>query len=90
MLYEEKGVMKKPHIDYPCNWSYKIIGTDEQSLKEAALSVVKGKPHSIEKSNTSSGGKYISVQVSVMVVDETERLNIFDELKKREAIRVVI
>ena len=90
MLYQRKGGMKKPHIDYPCNWSYKIIGTDEQSLIEATESIVRDKPFDIERSHTSSGGKYISMHVSVMVFSEAERLDIFSGFEKSEAVKVVI
>ncbi len=86
----EKRGHEKTHIDYPCNWSYKIIGTDEQSLIEATESIVRDKPYDIERSHTSSGGKYISMHVSVMVFSKAERLDIFAGFEKSEAVRVVI
>jgi len=82
--------MKKPHIQYPCNWSYRIIGQDEQLLKDAAVSVAADRAHTIKKSNTSSGGKYVSLNLTVTVSDENDRLRIFGELKKCQAVRMVL
>lgn len=82
--------MQKPHIDYPCNWSYRLIGTEEQLLREAAVSVVSGKTYTIEESNRSSGGKYVSLNLSVTVDDEDERLRFYSQLKKDPAVAIIL
>lgn len=33
--------MKKPSIDYPCIWSFKIIGMDEQSIRQAVADYIR-------------------------------------------------
>lgn len=82
--------MQKPNIEYPCKWSYRIIGEDEQLLRDAAVSAAADRAHTIKKSNTSSGGRYVSLNLSVTVSDENERLQILAQLKKCRAIRMVL
>ncbi|MDZ7725471.1 MAG: DUF493 domain-containing protein [candidate division KSB1 bacterium] len=80
----------KPIIHYPCNWSYRIIGRDEQLLRSTAKSVADGKTYSIKPSNKSSGGKYVSLSFTVHVDGEQERLSIFTQLKKSKAVKYVL
>jgi len=83
-------IMNKPHINYPCVWLYKIIGRDETSLKKAALDVVQGTTHTISPSNSSSSGKYHSLNVEVHVCNEEERIDIFEQLKKAPSIVYIL
>jgi putative lipoic acid-binding regulatory protein len=82
--------MQKPILEYPCEWSYRLIGTDEQLLREAAASAVGGKPCTIERSNSSAAGKYLSVNLSLSVSDEVERLAILERLKGCRAIKIIL
>ena len=82
--------MQKPNIQYPCNWSYRIIGKEESLLREAAFSVAGDRTYTLKKSNTSSGGKYVSLHLTVTVSDENERLRIFGELKQCPSVKMVL
>lgn len=82
--------MQKPDIEYPCEWSYRLIGMEEQLLREAAASAAAGKPCSIERSNSSAAGKYLSVNLSLTVSDEAERLGILARLKSCPAIKIIL
>ena len=82
--------MQKTKIDYPCQWSYRLIGNDEQLLRDAAASAVGNKKFVLSVSNRSSGGKYHSLNLEILVNDETERLNIFKRLKNDAAIKFVL
>ncbi len=89
---------QKPHITYPCPWDYKIIGTDENVLREAvvtcldqALSQAAGeREYELGTSRTSNGGKFVSLKLNLMVLDEAERNGIFSSLAGHPAIRIVI
>lgn len=80
----------KPEINYPCEWHYRIIGTIEESMRKAAESVSIGKKYNLVASNQSSGGKYFSLQLSVLVENEEERLAIFEKLKANPEIKMVL
>jgi putative lipoic acid-binding regulatory protein len=81
---------RKPVIDYPCRWVYKVIGPDEETLREAVLQVLQDLPHTIELSRTSSGGRYRCLNVEVTVADENVRTTLYELLKNHPAVRVVL
>ncbi len=80
----------KPEITYPCEWHYRIIGTVEGPMRKAAESVALGKQYKLIASNQSSGGKYLSLQLTVLVENESERIAIFDALKNHPEIKMVL
>jgi len=89
---------KKLEIEYPCPWDFKIIGTSEDemraavqvSLKEALNGASGEREFELGTSRTSNGGKYISLRLNLMVLDESERNSIFSSLASQPEIRIVI
>ncbi len=82
--------MDKLEIEYPVTWTYSIIGFDEKEMRAAAKFAVGEKEHTMTLSNRSSGGKYISMQLALVVDDEAERLAIFELLKHDKAVKMLI
>ncbi|MDR2153169.1 MAG: DUF493 domain-containing protein [Helicobacteraceae bacterium] len=82
--------LQKPHIIYPCEWSYHLIGRDESAVHKAALNALKGKAHTINLSRRSSKGGFVSMKLTAIVSDESERLALFDALRLNEAILHVL
>ena len=85
-----KVMGSKPEINYPCEWSYAIIGLDEESMKVAVSKIIKGKKYEIKFSRKSKKGKYTSLNVNAYVKDEQERNNIYRNLKESPQIRIVL
>jgi len=81
---------EKPKIDYPCPWTYKIIGSNEEALRRAIETVIGGKEMLVTKSHTSSGGKYTSLNLEVVVKDDETRLKYYQHLKNHAAVKVVM
>ena len=81
---------RKPDIEYPCEWEYRVIGTDQQALIAAIEQVCASKNPVINLSNVSSKGKYVSMNVTVTVEDEAIRNDIFNQLQQNEAVKMVI
>lgn len=80
----------KPSIEYPCAWTYKVIGTDESDLR-AAIKTVLGKENLlISKSHSSSGGKYLSLNAEIIVEDDESRQQHYQNLKNHAAVKVVM
>ncbi len=85
-------------IEYPCPWDFKIIGTSEDKMRVAvqvslnkALNEASGdREFELGTSRTSDGGKYISLRLNLMVLDEAERNSIFSSLASQPEIRIVI
>lgn len=80
----------KAEITYPCNWVYKVIGTDTQLLREVILTACAPAKVEITDSHSSSGGKYHSLNASLVVENEEMRLQIYELLKNHEAVKVVL
>jgi len=84
------GAPRKPAIEYPCRWVYKVIGPDEKALRAAVTQVMQDLAHTVEPSNVSAMGRYCCLNVELVVVDETVRTTLYELLKKHPAVRVVL
>ena len=80
---------EKASIDYPCEWVYKVIGSDKESVYVATASIMQDGAYQISDSNTSKTGKYLSFNVTTMVGDEVYRNKIYQAFKEHNDIRFV-
>ncbi len=80
---------EEPSIDYPCEWVYKVIGSDKESVHGATASIMQDGAYQISDSNTSKTGKYLSFNVTTMVGDEAYRNKIYQALKRHNDIKFV-
>jgi len=80
----------KPEIQYPCRWHYRLIGEDRAAILEAIHSLVDVKTCVIDEGNVSSGGRYLSLNLEMTVMDEAERLRFYQLFAENSAIRVVL
>ena len=76
-------------VDYPCEWIYKVIGSDKDSVHNAIAGIVQDSEYRINDSNTSKTGNYLSFDVTVMVRDEAYRNKIYQALKGHDDIKFV-
>jgi len=89
---------RKPQIDFPCRWGYKVIGIDTEAVAEAARECVAlclgseqgERDVRLEPSRTSGGGKYVSWSLTLRVDNLAERDELFAALADHAAVRVVI
>lgn len=81
---------KKPNIEYPCNWDYKVIGTDVDEMISIIEQSVEGMDYKISSSNVSSKGNYFSLNLKVFVSSEVIRDLVFAKLKASEFIKMVL
>lgn len=82
--------MNEPVIQYPCEWSYRIIGTDEQALRKAISDSVGSLAHVVTLSNRSAGKKYLSMNLTVTVENQAMRDQIFTALEKHPAVKFML
>ncbi len=78
--------LKKPTIIYPCLWDYRVIMTtnDTSALKE--LLETYQRPFKLEFKNTSKNAKFYSFNVSMEVLNEAERNEIFQKISQLEVV----
>ena len=81
---------KRPEIEYPCEWAYKIIGTNIEKIIEAVENAVSDLKYEITPSNISKKGKYFSVNLLVSVPNETVRDIVYQKLNESDSIKIVI
>ncbi|MCQ2615658.1 DUF493 family protein [Helicobacter pylori] len=77
---------KKPTIIYPCLWDYRVIMTtkDTSALKE--LLETYQRPFKLELKNTSKNAKFYSFNVSMEVLNEAERNEIFQKISQLDGV----
>ena len=80
----------RPEIEYPCLWTYKVIGVDRSLLQDVIIETCS--PHAVlvSPSHTSSKGKYHSLNAELVVPDEKTRLRIYEILKNHAAVKLVL
>lgn len=80
----------KPEINYPCSWQYKVIGEDREAVIKAITACVQEKAHLLTDSHKSSGGRYVSMSLELVVSSEEERLEIYHKLLGDPAVKIVL
>ena len=80
---------RKPEIEYPANWEYKIIGTDVDEMLVAVEESIQGLDYQVAPSNVSSNEKYFSLNIKLIVPSEIVRDIIFQKLSNHPAIKIV-
>lgn len=80
----------KVEIEYPCSWSYKVIGLDAEALQNAVAMVLGKQKYLLTHSRSSSGGKYQSMHLETVVESEDRRNAIFNALQSHAAVRMVL
>ncbi len=81
---------REPEVHYPIAWTYRLIGEDEQAMRQAVVDVVGELDHELRPANQSSGGRYLSLSLELVVTSHEQRRAIFSGLAEHHAIRVVI
>ncbi len=80
----------KPEIVYPCPWGYKVIGSDVERLRSAIAEVIQERSHTVTPSNSSLTGKYHCLDLELIVTSEECRLEIYENLRRHPAIKIVL
>jgi len=81
---------KRPTINYPCEWDYRIIGNDVEKMLSAIDYAANGLKYEVKPSNVSKNGKYFSINMKLTVSSEEERNIIFQNLDNHENVMIVI
>ena len=81
---------QKLELEYPCKWQYKVIGKNKEKMRLAIEEVVNDIFFTINHSNSSSGGKYHSLNLELVVDSEETRILIYNNLKNNPAVKLVL
>ena len=80
----------KPDIEYPCEWGFKIIGTNKERLSISITEVMGEREYKTRAGNSSSKGKFHSMNAYCQVVSEKDRDSIFKAFQEHIDIKMVI
>jgi uncharacterized protein len=80
----------KLELTYPCSWSYKLIAGEKEALEQAIRDVIDEREHKLTHSKNSKGGKYVSMNLDLLVHNEDDRNFIYEALKAHQNIKMVL
>lgn len=78
------------NLNYPCEWEYRVIGSDSTLLDEAIKDVMGARVFQCREGRQSDGGKWTTKVVTLEVQDEAERIGLYEELRTHEAVKIVL
>lgn len=81
---------EKLELEYPCSWSYKLIGYEKEAIQRAIHEVILEREHNLTHSNASKTGKYVSMNLDLVILNEDERNFIYEALKAHQNIKMVL
>jgi len=80
----------KLELTYPCSWAYKLISGEKEALEKAIHDVIDEREHKLTHSKNSKGGKYVSMNLELLVHNEDDRNFIYEALKAHQHIKMVL
>lgn len=82
--------MEKAKIEYPCRWTYKVIGANLDGMRAAiAVSAPDGRCV-VTLSRSSSKGRYHCLNVDREVESEADRVGLYEALRKHPSVKIVL
>ncbi|MBL8859408.1 MAG: DUF493 domain-containing protein [Planctomycetes bacterium] len=83
-------MQQRPEIDYPCPWTYVVVGMGEAVLTAHIELALAGAEYTKATSRHSRSGRYTSIEITLEVSDEEQRLVVFRALQNHPAVKLVI
>jgi putative lipoic acid-binding regulatory protein len=81
---------EKLSLEYPCSWSYKVVGFERAGIEIAVMEIFSERHYTLNPSKTSKGGKYISMNLELLVHNEDERTYFYETLKAHQHVKMVL
>lgn len=83
-----------PKIEFPCAYPLKVIGHATEDFREFVIDVLERHTDRIYTETidvrASSGGKFVSVRVTITATGEEQLSNIFTEFKASGRVQTVL
>lgn len=80
----------KLELEYPCPWVYKVVGKEQELIRQAIADVFQARECLVTLSNSSRTGKYHCLNVEIVVRDEEDRMVNYEALKKHPAVTMIL
>jgi len=79
-----------PDIDYPCDWTYKVVGRSELVVRRAVSEVLGEEDHRLVPSRQSRTGKYVSLELAFVARDDEHRRGVAQALHEHVDVIYVL
>jgi putative lipoic acid-binding regulatory protein len=80
----------KLELEYPCPWTYKLIGADEFVMRTVVADLLGEMKYALTYTRSSRTGKYCSLELQLIVESDEHRKGIFTALGNHPAFRAVL
>ncbi len=81
---------RRPEIEYPCKWGYKVIGSNVNDMIAAIEECAGSLEYEITPSNISRNEKYFSLNCYVIVPSEAARDMVYQKLSSHRHVKLVL
>jgi len=82
--------MPQPVVTYPCTWSFTLIGTNAQAVRDTVASCLQPNRYQLTPSNKSRTGKFVSLHLETEVISEEARNRLFTRLQEAPSIKMIL
>ena len=86
--------VEPPKIEFPCAYPLKIVGNAADDFREFVIAVLERHTDQIHTETIdvrpSSGGRFLSVRVTITATGEEQIKNIYADLKATGRVQVVL
>ena len=81
---------QQPEISYPCEWTYTIIGSEPEKMREDLREILPIEQYSIFDSKKSSKGNYVSYTIPVKVTTPDNLKALYQKIGALDCVKHVI
>lgn len=81
---------KRPYIEYPCTWTYKLFGRDRDAIRCAVGQIAAGRQYTMELSRSSRNERYHCMNLDLRVLSDEDRCGLSDALGAHADILLVL
>ena len=81
---------QKVQLEYPLTWTYKLISLDKELIQKVVHEVILEREHKLTHSNASKTGKFVSMNLDMLVHNEDDRNFFFQAFKTHQDIKMVL
>jgi putative lipoic acid-binding regulatory protein len=81
---------RRPEIEYPCPWSYRIVCSDEAAVRAAVPGIVGGETHTLVMVRESRAARYRTLELELVVRDQAHRDTVFQALQRIAGVRMLL
>lgn len=81
-----------PELEFPLTWHGKIIAHDSAELEGRVAEAMRrlGLSHPVRRGNSSSGGRYVTLNVTMEFADREMMVRVTETLAAVEGVRMVL